>query len=505
MQRETSWSKRWRRILWIAVFGWWLGSLGYSESTFPPGWADAVRGPEEATRRGGIGLGTGRQAEGQSFCRAEVFQKGLPPIKPVDTRWMGAMAPSEAAVFADAEDGRLDHHSLFRAALIAGGTLEPKLLQKYETKFHQWVRQLQKHTPKAQQPLKQAELIFRFMHQNILTGGYNAQASELAHTLQSGRYNCLSASVLYQCLLEAFGIEAWAWEMGTHARTQIQLQGQILDVETTCPQWFDLIQEGSLRGAGTLLTEPEALLWDTRGKRRPVGTQEAGSRAGRSPSLLPPLGQAEPGTRIDDVGLLALIYYNRGVDFLLQGDYKEALAANAKALRLAPGHPRAWGNFLAGMNNWAVALGRAGQHRQAVQLLQEGLRLAPAYEPFEANWVYLHTRWAERLSQEGQFAEAWKVLEEGVKEVPAFGPRFRAMQLKVARDWTGEYVSRGQYFQAVALWENVRQLLGPGPDVLEAERAVWETLAKSFPLPAAILGMPNSSAVSASVVGPEMP
>jgi len=401
-------------------------------------------------------------------------QSSLPPPKPVDRMWEGPVTPVESALLADAADGRLDSHSLLRAALIAGGTLQEEQLRHYETKFQGWLVQLREQEISAQEPLQRAESIFRFMHERILTGGYDLRSSDLAGTLQTGRYNCVSASLLYHCLLEPFGIEAYGLEMPGHARTRVRMGDRILDVETTCSRWFEFVRSSkeSVGHEGRELSP----------------ASQRGAKEPEKPSSDSPAADGETSPRehdfsskrnsvrqISNLALVATIYYNRGVDFLSEGRYAEALAANAKALRLDPDHPTAWGNFLATMNNWAVFLGRSGRYAEAADLLKQGLVLAPSYEPFQANFMHVHTQWTAALRREGRFAEAWELLAQSASAAPSsYALAFRHVQLELAKDWIYVHLSRGQPSQAAAIWQEVRRRLGPTPDVLEAERSLFQ-------------------------------
>ena len=408
---------------------------------------------------------------------------------------MGPVPLLEAALLADAEDGHLDHYSLLQAALIAGGTLQPEDLHHYEAKFQAWLVELEKQNLSAQAPLRRAEILFRFMHQQILTGGYEQRASNLADTLQTGRYNCLSASVLYQCLLEAFDLQAVGLEMPGHARCRVRIGAEWQDVETTCPQWFEL-----LRNSKTADRQKTAAPGPSPGhpktERNPqIGQSEPSQQGGLTAEgqVLGGVPSGTAATPINQVGLVAIIYYNRGVDLLSEGRFQEALAANAKALRLAPGHPRAWGNFLATMNNWAVWVGRSGQYTEAAELLRQGLALAPSYKPFQANFLHVHQQWTVDLCRTGRLAEAWQVLVQGTSAAPAsYRAAFRAMQLHLAKHWTYVSLSQGQPSQALAIWQEVRRHLGHGPDVLAAERNALGALAAGSSKAARVDGLTSA-------------
>ena len=46
------------------------------------------------------------------------------------------------------------------------------------------------------------------MHARLLRGGYQIDATDLAGVLEEGRFNCVSASVLYCYLAGRFGLDA---------------------------------------------------------------------------------------------------------------------------------------------------------------------------------------------------------------------------------------------------------------------------------------------------------
>ena len=94
-----------------------------------------------------------------------------------------------------------------------------------------------------------------------------------------------------------------------------------------------------------------------------------------------------------------MIYYNRGVDLLADGHFAEAIAANAKVLRLDPANKTVRGNFLAAINNWAIALAATQHFAEAANLLQRGLATEPAYKPFQLNHDHVRRDWSEAMAK----------------------------------------------------------------------------------------------------------
>ena len=301
----------------------------------------------------------------------------------------GKLCPLEERLFADATDRQLDEFSLLQSALIAGGVRRAETLQLYEEQFAALVDQLRESCTPACPPRERAKKIFEFMHRRVLSGGYRIDCTDLRATLDEGRFNCLSASVLFNCLAAEFDLPVCGLEIPGHAMSRLLLDAGPLDLETTCPGWFQLTDD-------------------------PAKQAEAVART---------VGHISPKDRskareVSPVEIAAMIYYNRGVDLLAEKQFAEAAAANAKALRLDPASTTARGNLLAVLNNWAIELGAADRHAEAVELLREGLAFDPKYEPFVLNYVHVHHKWVEQLRRVGKLDKALDVLAHAAEELP---------------------------------------------------------------------------------------
>ena len=323
----------------------------------------------------------------------------------------------EARLFADAADGRLHSFSPLGAALVASGVQDDGALRHYEQKAAALVDELRRGATahgvcvlRAGTPRQRVEAIFEFMHQRVLCGGYDLAYTDLRRVLDEGRFNCISAAVLFNYLAGQLGLDCRGLEMPGHAMSRVMLPDGPLDVETTCPQWF--------RVAGTL----------------------------RVPS--PAHGVCAPRIRITarevtPIQMAAMIYYNRGVDLLAEKHFAEAAAANAKALRLDPGNATARGNLLATINNWSIELGNAEHFAEAVDLLRQGLAIDAKFEPFAQNYVHVHHQWVEHLCQAGRFQEATALLSRAATEMPS-RDYLRQAQGDVARRWAKAISATGQ-------------------------------------------------------------
>jgi len=331
---------------------------------------------------------------------------GIPVGEPRKGDYLGPLSALEECLFADAADGQLDEFSLLEAALIAGGVQRPGELKRRRRQLAEMVEEFRRTGKVTGSARRRAETVLQLMHHRVLYAGYAAGCSDLRQAIDSGHFNCISATVLFNCLAAEFELETCGLEIPGHALSRLVLPRGPLDLETTCPQWFRLIDNPE--------SQAEAL--------------------GRTVGHISP--QARRKLReVSAVQLAAMIYYNRGVDLLAAKRFAAAAAANAKALLLDPQSTTARGNLLAVLNNWAIELGAAGRHAEAAALLRQGLAFEASYEPFSLNYVYVHYEWVEDLCGKGRFHEALAVLARAAEELPE-SDYFRLATDDVRRRWT---------------------------------------------------------------------
>jgi len=320
----------------------------------------------------------------------------------------GRLNRLERALLADAADGSLDGHSRLAAALVAGGADDPAIVRAGEERVARWVGELARAGASAAPPELRARHALEFMHRRVFPAGYQPESTDLAVAIERGRYNCLSATILYACLVEGLGLEVTAIERPGHILARVRWPGGTLDVETTRPEWH---QRASAPSAES--SEPAA---------KAAGGRAMDGEGGRASRALTP------------VQMVALVYYNRGVELLAQRRFAEALAANVKALRLDRSNTAARGNLLAVLNNWGIGLAAAGDYSAAAERLRTGLALDAGFAPFRLNYAHVHYQWATPLCQAGRYDEALKVLGRAAEDCPE-EPYFVQAAAEVRRGW----------------------------------------------------------------------
>ncbi len=158
------------------------------------------------------------------------------------------LSPLEQRLFEQIRDGRFGAFSLLEAAFIAGGIDRESELHDYCRKFENFVDTLRRSGKVRGMPRERASAVFAFLHQSMLRGGYNLQASDLREAIDRGRFNCVTASVLFNVLTARFELEAVGLEMPGHAMSRLLLPDETLDIETTCPRWFEKLSQAGAAG-----------------------------------------------------------------------------------------------------------------------------------------------------------------------------------------------------------------------------------------------------------------
>ena len=89
----------------------------------------------------------------------------------------------EAALWQDLGDGTLDDHSLLQAAMIAGGCRQQAALDEGQAVFNEFCRARAVSLASCATASQRAELLFRGMHEALLTGPFQEHCYRLDHTL----------------------------------------------------------------------------------------------------------------------------------------------------------------------------------------------------------------------------------------------------------------------------------------------------------------------------------
>ena len=339
------------------------------------------------------------------------------------------LAPQEEQLLRDAADGRWNDFDLLSASLIAEGLTTSESRQHYRSRFESLVSSLLQQTKNMQDQLQKTERVYNFLHSHALFSKYDLTCSSVAASLDSGVFNCVSATVLFNCLASRAGLNVAALETTGHAKSRVKYENSFLDIETTCSTWNKLpdrmrpyqaprVRENVAATNGATADGDKASfnLASLRSSTNDA-TGEEGSTTFRIDSDAP-LGYSftrsrRPMRDISDVELVATIYYNVAEDFSQAGDYERSIASYIKAVQLAPGNKTILGNLKATLNNWAIDVAlKEKDYEKAIHLTELGQRIDPDFREFKMNMPIFFHDWIDRLSQENDWEAVKRVQEE---------------------------------------------------------------------------------------------
>ncbi|MDR1480074.1 MAG: hypothetical protein LBJ00_14150 [Planctomycetaceae bacterium] len=335
--------------------------------------------------------------------------------------------PVEKALFQDAQDGKWNNFNLLRAALIAEGERDPEKIRQYEAKLDsilQKVKAKNQNADKNSNPVFDENLtreLFESLHREIMTRQYDINCTNLGSVFETGKFNCVSATVLFNVLCEKAGLEVRALEMPGHALSRVRFADKEMDIETTCADWFRLDNKEVLAAATTQRVAKSTPATPTPLTGNNMTNENAPSTATESEKLAE---LSKKSREITPVQLISTIYYNNGVDMLNMKRYAEAAMMNIKALHLDPESETAWGNLMVAINNWAIELS-SGTSTQNIKrydlaaiLLDQGFYIDTSYEKFKTNQLHVYYHWVLDLAIKGHIDAAKEVFSHADKRLP---------------------------------------------------------------------------------------
>ena len=383
----------------------------------------------------------------------------------------------ERDLLTDSADGRWQQWDIISAALVAEGLTDRKRVDSYHNKVATIVRQLPSQTASSKADL--ARSVFETMHKQLLVGKYDIACTNLAQTIDAGDFNCVSATVLFHAMAQQAGLDVSGLEMKGHALSRVRVDNQIIDLETTCGDWFKLSEHERTRphdlasaGYDTVYSvarrNAESIELSTARLRNQTTTLSNPIDPADLPPRLSPNEVPSNLREISDVQLIATIYYNRGVDELTAGRFSTATAFNVKALQLDPHNENAWRNLMATLNNWAIARASKGDHINAAQLLDEGRLIDNEYELFTANQIHTYYHWIAAVADRRDYETAITLLQLAEERLPN-QPNLRFLNYTIRRKMANEFFETRDDHKAFEQFDIAAEIAPSDINVAEAE------------------------------------
>ena len=328
-----------------------------------------------------------------------------------------AVTADERLAFQKAKAGTLDPASFADVALIASGVLGASERTDYLRRIDTLAADARIAVAKFKNAAERADALLRWLHREALKNGYRGAQTDLAILLDTKTFNCVSSAVIYNIIARRLGLDVRAIEVPDHAFSIVYDGTAHMDVETTTPLGFNPARDQI--EAFERMTGFRYIPQSHRDQRREIG----------------------------EAGLVALIYYNKGVEFSRAKRHHDALLAYFRAMSLDPEFVSAAKNALATLANWSTELAEAQEWQRALEIAAVGVALAPKDAHLTNNQAAVWTRWAMSLADVGKRDEAVAVLKRAASALPDGG--FEAMQswvyikpaeaFIVARNWPAAF------------------------------------------------------------------
>jgi tetratricopeptide (TPR) repeat protein len=279
------------------------------------------------------------------------------------------------------DNGRLDRLTLAQASLVVSGATDREALRLWQGRYEEIRGRVAERLARDRLPTEeaQARTVFQALHETVFTVYATTQSSVLT-LLEDGTYNCLSATLLFNSLLEDLSIRTAAVLLPTHTYSVIWVDGKRVEVETTHPKGFEPFR-----------SEIEYLAFlRSRGLRVGVDTAD--------PVLM---NRAADQMTVHNRVLLSYVYINQA-KAAADGEHLEEEWKNARrAAALVPEEAQNALNRDAVLQQLARRMAEDGQVEAAIALLFRHLEGSPVREALLQDCAVLAVNEAKRRSDEG--------------------------------------------------------------------------------------------------------
>ena len=338
----------------------------------------------------------------------------------------------ETSLFKDAADGSLDEWSFAEASLLSSGVYDPQTRKSLLTEIDKLEATMRKSVPQDSDSFTKGRALLEWLHKNPMNAGYVEKQTDVSQILANSTYNCVSSATLYNILARRMGLDARGIEVPDHAFSILYDGTDHVDVETTTKGGFNPARN---KAGLTDFAKKTGFVYindKNRDKRR----------------------------EIDDAGMVALTYYNHGVGYSKNGEYRKALLNYFRALSLDPASKSSVKNALSVLSNWSVDLIKKDQIDEALKILAMGLGLAPDDRNLRHN---LKAVWQQKVNKDvnsGNADQALTSLREAYDKTQ--DKSFVRLQ-----SWV--FQSQGQKLTAAGDWEGALRVAQDGLDRVDED------------------------------------
>ena len=252
--------------------------------------------------------------------------------------------------------------------------------------------------------------------------------------LDTGNYNCVSATIAYNVIGRRLGLDLRAIESPDHVFSVLYDGKKRFDVETTTPLGFNPLRDKAALKEWSQQTGLRHVAGPSRKQQREVG----------------------------DAALTAAIYYNRGVELDRAKRHREAFQVYVCAVNLDPGFGSAATNARAALVNWSAQALADGQVDRGLDILRQNVPWLkdPAAEGKLILAVY-DTRGQQlaKIQDWPRMADLYATAYKRHRERPDLAKHLENNALAAYDSWTKPFLASKDWANAVKVYESALKRL----------------------------------------------
>lgn len=273
-----------------------------------------------------------------------------------------------------------------------------------------------------------AKFIFDYLHQNIFKS-YLEQSTDIDQLFDTGYYNCVNSTAIYNLILKKFGFEPRVIQLPDHIFSVFYLDDYRVEVETTARKGFDVVRNPDaikeLRERTSYVYVPEG-----KGKRVEVG----------------------------DNGLLASMYANQVLVYKDVGNYAEILKASIKALILETNLFLAYTNLRSAYIGLFTDYSKKDNYEKAIELAEESLTIFKGDREILEFLRATYYNYALHLINTGEYTKSIQFINYVRKNRPEYYDELVDLTDYLVLNWGKSEIRKGNY-------DNIFKVISQGLDL----------------------------------------
>ena len=339
----------------------------------------------------------------------------------------------EGSFFEDLDKGALTKYTQYDAFLIASDITKPSDFEPYQEKLKKIREKAFQEIQKDGDAYKEAKALLIWLHDNVLNK-YDAHATLASDILDDGRYNCLSASVLYAIIAIDLGLDVKGVIVKDHAFcTLIDPRGDI-DIETTIRYGFNpgTKEIEKLKKVTRYIYVPKK---DYEHRRTVTVLQLIGAMYSNLVTVVEKQSE-EDAEKIDyekDLPKFKKGYYfdqeskvfrtdieaclnNLAIRLIDSKDFEKAYSCILQGKKFASGNDDFQTLEKKYFSTRAIIEVKDGNYEKGIIYIKTALVLYPRDEKLKNNLVYCYVSWGNSYFEKHDFKNAANIFEDGLRE-----------------------------------------------------------------------------------------